>query len=393
MRHDIVRRFEVYAERKEVLEEVRRQLRGASVGITEDVDARAINVSFHGDASVAAKIRERVARIQGARIIRDFLEVPAAVPRPPAMAKPGDLAVAPGDDEARYPDQAALLRIDPDGRSRNEQGTGARVVVAIVDSGIMVDHPALKGYLWTAKVDGQDVHGARCMGDQRDHDLTDQDGHGTMLAGSILATANSVGGLELMGVKFFDFATQPSAANAAQAIRFAVANGAHIINLSFDLGIGSNELEQAIASAGRAGVLVVMAAGNTGSDNDQYPLVPARYAESCRESAIVVMATDSYDGRAMISNFGRRSVDLAAPGVRIWSTCVSRGGAGSRKYGAYTGTSAATAQVSGAAALLKSQDPSRTASDIKRRLMGTVDRLPQLKCVSGGRLNLGRALT
>jgi subtilisin family serine protease len=206
------------------------------------------------------------------------------------------------------------------------------------------------------------------------------------------ATANFVGGLEVMALKFFDVTTQPSAANAARAIRFAVENGAYIINLSFDLGIGSIELEQAIAEAGRKGVLVVMAAGNTGSNNDEYPLVPARYAASCPETSIVVMATDRYDERAMISNFGDKAVGLAAPGIRIVSTRSSPGGAASRKYGCYTGTSAAAAQVSGAAAPLKSQDPSRTAGDLKRRLMGTVDRLPRLRCVSGGRLDLGRAL-
>jgi subtilisin family serine protease len=231
------------------------------------------------------------------------------------------------------------------------------------------------------------------MGGMLGYDLTDQDGHGTMLAGSILATANFVAGLELMAVKFFDVMVQPAAANAARAIRFAVDNGARIINLSFDLGLGSIELEEAVAYAGHRGALVVMAAGNTGSDNDQYPLVPARYAESCRDSAIVVMATDRYDERAAISNFGCTTVDLAAPGVKVMSTHASLAGTAVGGYGRYTGTSAAAAQVSGAAALLKSKYPKSSARDLKLRLMGTVDLLPRLKCVSGGRLNLGRALT
>jgi len=332
---------------------------------------------------VTAKIRARISNIPGAQVLQDFLDVPAT-------------------DNSRnaveYPDQEALLRIDPDEISRTEHGTGRRVVVAIVDSGIMVDHPAFKGHLWTTKVGGQDAHGARCMGGELDHDLTDQDGHGTMLAGSILATANFVGGLELMAVKFFDVVSQPAATNAARGIRFAVENGADIINLSFDLGIGSDELEEAIASAGRAGALVVLAAGNTGSNNDKYPLVPAVYARSCRDSAIVVMATDRFDEKAMISNFGRETVDLAAPGVKVATTRASVGGAALGLYGRYTGTSAAAAQVSGAAALLrsqdlfKSQDRSEIARELKRRLMGTVDLLPRVKCVSGGRLNLGRAL-
>ena len=302
--------------------------------------------------------------------------------------------LAPLDGVDEYPDREALLRIDPDGISRRETGTGVPVVVAIVDSGIMVDHPVFKEHLWTAMVEGHEIHGACWMDGTLGYDLTDQDGHGTMLAGSILATANFVAGLELMAVKFFDVMVQPAAANAARAIRFAVDNGASIINLSFDLGLGSIELSEAIAYAGHRGALVVMAAGNTGSDNDQYPLVPARYAESYWGTAIVVMATNrNNDEKAMISNFGRETVDLAAPGVNVVSTRASLGGSTVwRKFRPYTGTSAAAAQVSGAAALLKSQDPNRSARDLKLRLMGTVDLLPRLKCVSGGRLNLGRAL-
>src|SRR5262249_26022936 len=159
---------------------------------------------------------------------------------------------------------------------------GERVIVAIVDSGIAVDHPDLARHLWTDTGDPT-VHGARFIDGQQDSDLTDQDGHGTMLAGAILASANRVRGLELMAVKFFDVITQPSAANAAAAIRFAASRGAAVINLSFDLGIGSNELQSAIRAAGASDALIVMAAGNTGSDNDQYPLVPACYADECRE--------------------------------------------------------------------------------------------------------------
>jgi subtilisin family serine protease len=230
--------------------------------------------------------------------------------------------------------------------------------------------------------------------DITDYDITDQDGHGTMLAGSILATANSVSDIEIMAVKFFDVRTQPVAVNAAQAIRFAVKNGAQIMNLSFDLGIGSIELEEAIRSACAAGVLVVIAAGNTGSDNDCYPLVPALYARVCRDNVIVVMASGQYDEKPTFSNFGKETVDLAAPGVKIESTRRFLSSIPPSKiYSPYTGTSAAAAQVTGAAALLKSQNPDWKAKDLKACLMETVDKLPGLKCVNGGRLNLGRALS
>jgi len=386
MRNDVIRRLEIYADGTDAFDKVRRALQEATIGqpagslqqvVAGHVEARAVKVCLRGSPSVTARIRSGISSIPGVQVLRDFLDVPAL-----NNSRKGP----------EYPDQEALLRIDPDEISRTQQGTGSRVIVAIVDSGIMVDHPVFKGHLWTTNVDGQDVRGARCMGGKPDYDLTDQDGHGTMLAGSILATANFFGGLELMAVKFFDVMTQPAAANASQAIKFAVDNKADIINLSFDLGIGSDELEDAIAYAGKAGALVVLAAGNTGSNNDRYPLVPAVYARSCRDNSIVVMATDRYDERAMISNFGRETVDLAAPGVKVVTTRASVGGAALELYGRYTGTSAAAAQVSGAAALLKSQDPSRTAPDLKRILMKSVDLSPRLKCVSGGRLNLGRAL-
>src|SRR5262249_59270206 len=104
------------------------------------------------------------------------------------------------------------------------------------------------------------------------------------------------------------------------AIRLAVERGASIIDLTFDLGLGSLELEQAMQRAFDAGVLLVMAAGNTGADNDCYPLVPARYAAINPDRAIVVMATDWYDERPTFSNFGDTTVDLAALGVSIVST-------------------------------------------------------------------------
>jgi len=388
----VVRRFEVHARDQRSLEEVDLALRDAMRKLPpEHVKAKIDNVGrppmlivrLQGAAAAIATVRDSVLRVDGAQVRRDWLDVPAATPRPRAAPATGFAS--------DHPDQRALLRIDPEGRSRREPGSGERVVVAVVDSGIMVDHPDFKGHLWTMK--DSDAHGARCMDGMQDDDLTDQDGHGTMLTGSILTTANGVRGLEIMAVKFFDVITQPVAANAAQAIRFAVANGATIINLSFDLGIGSHELRQAIQSACKGGALVVIAAGNTGSDNDQYPLVPARYAEVCPGSVIVVMATNEYDEKPTLSNFGSKTVDLAAPGVRIETTRTFRSTGGLvNKYGRYTGTSAAAAQVTGAAALLKSKNPTWDAKHLKTCLMKTVDKLPGLKCASGGRLNLGRAL-
>jgi len=394
MRHDfIVRRFELHASDADALsaalDTLRRDVAKHPEGLIKALPIRpsdrppSVTVTLKGQASVIAAIRENVAHMANVRVLRDWLDVPA---------EEGD---APDAEEIIYPDRRALLRIDPEGRSRGQRGGGARLVVAVVDSGIMVDHPDLRGHLWTTKVNGRDVHG-RCFvnaeeDSAEDYDLTDQDGHGTMLAGSILATANAIQGLEIMAVKFFDVMTQPSAANAAAAIGFAVANKARIINLSFDLGIGSYALQNAIGAACAADALVVIAAGNTGSDNDRYPLVPACYAKEFPDNVIVVMATNEYDGKPTFSNFGSESVDLAAPGVRIASTRpFFVGDNPARRYGRYTGTSAAAAQVTGAAALLRSLRPASKAKDIKNQILQTADTLPGLRCRMSRRLNLGR---
>ena len=406
----VVRRFEVRTPSPGTLDEIELALHEAVGKLpAEQVKAKierierppTVCVRIQGTGSSIAMVRDSVSRVHGSRVLRDWIDVPA-----PALRRDPAAALTPGSrkDNTLRPDLRALLRIDPEGRTRRETGKGHPVVVAIVDSGLMVDHPHLRDHLWTMKgkdgrpkeVLGHVVHGARCMGGVEDYDITDQDGHGTMLAGSILATANAVSDIEIMAVKFFDVRTQPVAANAAQAIRFAVENGARIINLSFDLGIGSHELQEAIRSACTAGALVVIAAGNTGSNNDRYPLVPALYARVCRDNVIVVMASGQYDEKPTFSNFGKETVDLAAPGVKIESTRTFFSPALPSRaywtYSRYTGTSPAAAQVTGAAALLRSQNPHWEAKDLKACLMGTVDILPWLKCVSRGRLNLGRAL-
>jgi hypothetical protein len=393
MPHDfIVRRFELHASDADalnaVLDTLRRDVAKHPEGLIKTLPGRpsdrppSVTVTLKGQASVIAAICENVTHMANLRVLRDWLDVPA---------EEGDARDA---EDRINPDRRALLRIDPEERSRGVRGGDAPVVVAVVDSGIMVDHPHLRGHLWTTKVDGRDVHG-RCFvnADEEDYDLTDQDGHGTMLAGSILATANAIRGLEIMAVKFFDVMTQPSAANAAAAIGFAVANKASVINLSFDLGIGSYALRDAIGAACAADALVVIAAGNTGGDNDRYPLVPACYAKEFPNNVIVVMATDEYDGKPTFSNFGSKSVDLAAPGVRIASTrTFFIGDDGARRYGRYTGTSAAAALVTGTAALLRSRRPAWKAKDIKNRILQTADTLPGLRCQMSRRLNLGRAV-
>src|SRR5580765_6341741 len=237
----VVRRFEVRTASPDTLNEIVHALHEAVRMLhTKQVKAEietierppTVCVRIQGPGSSITMVRDSVSRIQGWRVTRDWIDVPArARRRDPSVP----LAIGPAEGDSVRPDLRALLRIDPEGRTRGETGKGHPVVVAIVDSGLMVDHPHLRNRLWSMKTNheqpklagGNIVHGARCMGgEEEDYDITDQDGHGTMLAGSILATANSVSDIEIMAVKFFDVRTQPVAVNAAQAIRFAVKNGA-----------------------------------------------------------------------------------------------------------------------------------------------------------------------
>jgi subtilisin family serine protease len=402
----VVRRFEVQALDRPALDDIASRLQEAAgtllppgaepIEIARSAHRPTMSVRIVGPSDVVAQIRKVVRRSETVRVHRDWMDVPAGHAVAPLPMKgtssvpstPGAPAAAGPPD---YPDRRSLLRIDPEGLSRDVTGSGEDVVVAIVDSGLDVQHPALAEHVWSEVICCRRVYGFHCEAGELGYDVTDREGHGTKLAGTILATANRVNGLSLLPVKFYDAATQPLADNAARAINVALDSGAHIINLSFDLGIGSNELLEAFRRVRDTDTLVVIAAGNTGSDNDVYPLIPVVYASECRDQVITVMATDWYDGKPAFSNFGRRTVDLAAPGVRIVSTQAAPFRE-YRPFGTYTGTSAAAATVTGAAALLKARNPNWSAQTIKKCLMETVETVPGLACVEEGRLDLGAAL-
>jgi subtilisin family serine protease len=127
-------------------------------------------------------------------------------------------------------------------------------------------------------------------------------------------------------------------------------------------------------------VLFVAAAGNFGQDNDVFPNYPSNYDVP---NVIAVAATDRFDRMAFFSNFGATTVDLAAPGVDVYSTFP--GGS----YGTLSGTSMATPHVSGALALILGRFPTMSGADAKALLLSKVDTLSSLtgKVATGGRLN------
>jgi subtilisin family serine protease len=308
-------------------------------------------------------------------------------------------------NDPQYPQQWGFPKISAP-IAWDRQTDARNVVVAVIDTGVSLNHPDLISNLWrnpgeipnnNIDDDGNgivdDVFGANFVPATATGNPDDDNRHGTHVSGTIGAMTNNSSGVagttwsaSIMAAKFLDANGSGTTANAIRAINYAIRMKADIMSNSWGGGGFSQALLDAIRAANQAGILFVAAAGNNiGSDNDANPFYPCSYDSP---NVICVMATDQNDNRASFSNFGKKSVHLAAPGVGILSTLP--GG----NYGQLSGTSMATPHVSGAAALLKAAHPTWTASDLKQQLLATVDKLASLQglSVTEGRLNLGRAL-
>ena len=264
----------------------------------------------------------------------------------------------------------------------------ATVKVAVLDTGVRLDHPDLTANL----VPGWDFI-------NNDSDPSDDYGHGTHVAGIIGAAGNNgvgVAGINwnvgIMPLKICDAHGSCDLAAEISALQYAVANGAKIANASFGGAYGGYQPERdAIAAAGAAGLLYVAAAGNSQMDNDLVPSYPASYP---LDNIISVAATDSWDWLASFSNYGFNSVLTAAPGDGILSTMLSSGPLSDPSgYGTLSGTSMAAPQVSGAAALLWAQHPAWTMQQVRTRLLTTASPLPTLvgKVADCGQLDIAAA--
>ena len=282
-------------------------------------------------------------------------------------------------------------------------------VVGVIDEGIDINHPDLKDNIWTnpGEVAGNNVDDDRngYVDDINGYDFANNDAsvydgagddHGTHVAGTIAAVGNNGVGVtgvswdaQVVPLKFLG-ANGGTTLDAIEAVNYAVAAGIKISNNSWGGGGYSQALRDAIARADSAGHIFIAAAGNGGPDGrgdntDSRPSYPASYDVP---NVVSVAATDNRDALASFSNYGVRSVDLAAPGVDIASTLPGN------TYGYYSGTSMATPHVAGVAALLKSQNPALDDAQMKGKLLNTVDKKSTLskKVLSGGRLNAQKAL-
>jgi subtilisin family serine protease len=226
------------------------------------------------------------------------------------------------------------------------------VVVAVIDTGVAYGHPDLQGLF----VPGHDFV-------NNDADPRDDHGHGTAVAGVIAARTQNHEGqagmcwkCSVMPVKVLDGNGSGPTSTIAAGIVWAVNHGARVINLSLG-GAGTTQaLQDAVVFAASKGVVVVAAAGNSGSSTKFYP---AAYAD-----ALSVAATTSNDNLYDWSNRGAGWVQVAAPGCNV---APLRGGG----YGDFCGTSSATPIVSGIAALALSLDPGLGKDSLEQALRRT----------------------
>lgn len=249
-------------------------------------------------------------------------------------------------------------------------------IVGVVDTGIDATHPILRNHLTGAGFDFT----------TNLPKPTDTHGHGTHISGIILAVSNFQA--KILPVKFYSDHNSGivNLRNSIKALNYAIDNGARIINYS---GGGPEFSYDELAVLRRAeakGILVVAAAGNEGQsiDLDDNKYYPASYGLS----NIIVVGSYRLNGtKARSSNFGANSVNVGAPGEDIYSTLP--GG----QMGYMSGTSQATAVVTGIAAMMLSENTQLTAVDLKRMIEGSANKVPALEgLVVKGKVDAQKAM-
>ncbi len=285
-------------------------------------------------------------------------------------------------------------------------------IVAVLDTGIDLANPDLASKVWTNPVNDAasgfpgDVHGWNFVSNNanvQDDDIEGAGanrqyvGHGTHVSGIIGAAANNgygIAGVDwaavLMPLKTLDSQGNGSTDLAVSAVYYAVAHGAKVINASWGGVNYSAALGDAIAYANAHNVVFVTAAGNDGTNNDQLPSYPASFRQP---NELSVAAVDPNGNLPGFSNYGPTTVDIAAPGVGVISDSLLAANDGGLE--SLTGTSMATAYVSGVAALVAGQFPQLTAAQVVQRIDGSAKPLPGLagKVISGGIVDAYNALT
>lgn len=280
------------------------------------------------------------------------------------------------------------------------------VVVAVLDSGVDYTHPDLENNIWKrpenvkeyqdrnlGEIDDENGYDAL----ENDGDPMDENGHGTHCAGIIGAEGGNNEGItgvnwtvQIMPLRFMDANGSGTTKDAIEAINYVIDRrkagvNVRIISASWGSTQKSRALEDVIRKAYDAGILFVAASGNSSVDADRQPHYPSSYNLG---NIISVAALDRNDKLTSFSNYGLKSVHIGAPGKDILSTYLKH------EFKESSGTSMATPVVAGVAALVLANDPKMTVDELRKHLLESVDKLPDLKTklVTGGRINAAKAV-
>jgi Subtilase family/FG-GAP-like repeat len=298
---------------------------------------------------------------------------------------------------------------------------GGDVVVAVLDTGVDFGNPELKNNEWTNPNPGNttnnitgyvnDIHGWNFIENDNNVGPHFNSGwteagvtHGTVIAGIIGAVGNNLSGIaginwkvKIMSLRVLDSSGEGDPATAANAIDYAVAHGARVLNFSFVTNEHDIALDEAIARAAKAGVLIVSAAGNNKNNNgdnlDKTPMYPVCSDGPDTNYVLGVAATDENDKKAQFSDYGSNCVDVSAPGSDIISTQVynpSLISFDSFTRSGWSGTSVAAPMVSGLASLLLSANPGLSRETLMQIIISTADPIDALNPLYRGELGTGR---
>jgi len=270
--------------------------------------------------------------------------------------------------------------------------SASNVVVAVLDTGIRYTHEDLAANMWTNP--GDTGHGLNAF--TGTNNVMDDQGHGTLVSGVLGAVGNNNKGVtgvawsvQLMAAKCFDSGGNSSDSLIIACVDYARTNGASVMVAAFDSTGFSLSLSNAIYAARNSGIIFVTSVGNNSANIDPTPRYPACYDI---DNVVTVTATTRTDTLLPVANYGATNVDLAAPGESIYTTWSPTD---NFYTSLFAGTSLAAPYVGGAFALMKVKYPSESHQQLIARVLNGVDPLPALagKCVTGGRLNLRKALS
>lgn len=285
-------------------------------------------------------------------------------------------------------------------------------IVAVVDTGVDYNHEDLKDVMWINEneianngIDDDnngyvdDVFGIDTL-NRNDDGVANgnpmaRHAHGTHVAGTIGATQNNNVGIagissaaQIMAIRTVPDNADETDIDIVESFLYAAKHGAKLINCSFGKKVneGGNIVNETITHIGKTyGTLTVAAAGNDSSNNDRKPKYPAAFDS---DYLLVIASTTSRGRMSFFSNYGKTTVDLAAPGSDVYSTVPNNG------YESFSGTSMATPTTVGVASEILAVFPELSPLQLKKVLMESSTKVRRFKnkIVSGGRVDLLNAL-